>query len=103
MMRAMHGIVNAGTLDAWLAEVHKALKPKGILAIEQHRAKPDAKPLRERKERLSARGVGHRAGRGRGVQARWEVGDQRQPQGHQGLPRGRVDVAAHLRARGQGP
>lgn len=44
MMRAMHGMVNAGSLDAWLAQAHKALKPKGILAIEQHRAKPDAKP-----------------------------------------------------------
>ncbi|MEO7327566.1 MAG: hypothetical protein ABI193_03240 [Minicystis sp.] len=44
MMRAMHGIVNGGKLDLWLGEVHKALKPKGIFAIEQHRAKPDAKP-----------------------------------------------------------
>lgn len=44
MMRAMHGVVNAGRLDAWLAEVHKALKPKGIFGIEQHRAAPDAKP-----------------------------------------------------------
>ncbi|MFO0760491.1 MAG: hypothetical protein U0359_28685 [Byssovorax sp.] len=44
MMRAMHGIVNSGKLDVWLGEVHKALKPKGIFAIEQHRAKPDAKP-----------------------------------------------------------
>jgi predicted methyltransferase len=44
MMRAMHGIVNGGKLDTWLGEVHKALKPKGIFAIEQHRAKPDAKP-----------------------------------------------------------
>ncbi len=44
MMRAMHGILNGGKIDAWLGEVHKALKPKGIFAIEQHRAKPDAKP-----------------------------------------------------------
>lgn len=44
MMRALHGVVNAGKLDVWLAEAHKALKPKGILAIEQHRAPADAKP-----------------------------------------------------------
>lgn len=44
MMRAMHGVVNAGSLDKWLAEMHKALKPGGILAIEQHRAKPGAIP-----------------------------------------------------------
>lgn len=41
MMRATHGIVNGGKLDAWLGEVHKVLKPRGIFAIEQHRAKPD--------------------------------------------------------------
>lgn len=44
MMRAMHGMVNGGKLDAWLAEAHKALKKKGILAIEQHRAPDGAKP-----------------------------------------------------------
>jgi predicted methyltransferase len=41
--RTLHGMQNAGTLDAWLAAFHKALKPKGILGIEQHRAKADAK------------------------------------------------------------
>lgn len=40
--RTLHGMVNAGTLQAWLAEFHKALKPGGVLAVEQHRAKPDA-------------------------------------------------------------
>lgn len=44
IMRALHGMVNAGKLDVWLGEAHKALKPKGILAIEQHRAPADAKP-----------------------------------------------------------
>jgi predicted methyltransferase len=44
VMRGLHGMVNAGTLDTWLAEFNTALKPKGILGIEQHRAKADAKP-----------------------------------------------------------
>jgi predicted methyltransferase len=44
MMRAMHGVVNAGKLEPWLAAMHKSLKPGGVLAIEQHRAKPDAVP-----------------------------------------------------------
>jgi predicted methyltransferase len=44
MMRAMHGVVNAGSLDKWLGAMNKALKPNGILAIEQHRAKADAVP-----------------------------------------------------------
>jgi predicted methyltransferase len=43
VFRALHGMQNGGTLDAWLAAFHKALKPKGILGIEQHRAKADAK------------------------------------------------------------
>jgi predicted methyltransferase len=44
MMRALHGVVNGKKLDAWLGEVHKALKPKGIFAIEQHRAPEGAVP-----------------------------------------------------------
>lgn len=39
VIRGLHGMVNGGTLDAWLAEIHAALKPKGVLGIEQHRAK----------------------------------------------------------------
>jgi len=42
VFRGMHGWTNNGTTAAWLAQIHKALKPNGVLAIEQHRAKPDA-------------------------------------------------------------
>ncbi len=42
LMRGMHGMVNQGTLDRWLAEFHRALKPGGVLGIEQHRAAPGA-------------------------------------------------------------
>jgi predicted methyltransferase len=31
-------------LPGFLAEVHKVLKPNGVLGVEQHRAKPDANP-----------------------------------------------------------
>ena len=44
LFRGMHGMVNQGTLNAWLAEFHKALKNGGVLGIEQHRAKADAVP-----------------------------------------------------------
>ncbi len=44
MMRSLHGLANAGQLDAVLAEVHKALKPNGVLGIEQHRAAEGANP-----------------------------------------------------------
>lgn len=42
--RELHGMTNSKHLDAWLAAFHKALKPNGVLGIEQHRAKPDANP-----------------------------------------------------------
>ncbi len=44
LMREAHGMVNGGTFTTWLGEIHRALKPKGVLGIEQHRALPDAKP-----------------------------------------------------------
>ncbi len=42
VMRELHGLVNSKHLEGWLAAFNKALKPNGILAIEEHRAKPDA-------------------------------------------------------------
>jgi len=49
--RGLHGMVNAGTLELWLAQFHAALKDKGgILAIEQHRAKEGADPVASAKQ-----------------------------------------------------
>jgi predicted methyltransferase len=45
LFRGLHGMVNQGTLQAWLSAFHGALKDKGVLGVEQHRAKPDADPL----------------------------------------------------------
>ncbi len=50
VIRGMHGMQNNGQLDAWLAEMHEALKPKGILGVIQHRAKPDADPVKSSKQ-----------------------------------------------------
>jgi predicted methyltransferase len=33
-----------GTFDTWLREVHRALKPNGVLGIEDHRAAPGTDP-----------------------------------------------------------
>jgi predicted methyltransferase len=44
LFRSAHGMNNAGTLDAWLTEFHRVLKPKAILGVEQHRATVGADP-----------------------------------------------------------
>jgi predicted methyltransferase len=44
LFRELHGAHQNKQIPALLAEVWKALKPGGILGIEQHRAKPDANP-----------------------------------------------------------
>jgi predicted methyltransferase len=42
--REVHMMKNWGTLDTWLREIHRALKPNGVLGVEDHRAAPDANP-----------------------------------------------------------
>jgi predicted methyltransferase len=44
LMREVHMMKNWGTLDIWLREIHRALKPNGILGVEDHRAAPGANP-----------------------------------------------------------
>ncbi len=48
--RALHGMQNNGVLQPWLAEFHRALKPGGLLGVEQHRAKADADPVASSKQ-----------------------------------------------------
>lgn len=38
VFRGLHGMNNNKQLEPWLAEFYRALKPKGVLGIEQHRA-----------------------------------------------------------------
>jgi predicted methyltransferase len=44
LMREVHMMKNWGTLDTWLREIHRALKPGGILGVEDHRAAPGTDP-----------------------------------------------------------
>lgn len=44
VMRGLHGMVTAGKLDEWLKTFHAALKPNGVLGIEEHRAAEGANP-----------------------------------------------------------
>jgi predicted methyltransferase len=50
LFRGAHGMYNNKVLDGWLAEFHRALKPKGILGVEQHRAAPGANPEQSSKQ-----------------------------------------------------
>ena len=50
LMREVHGMVGGGTFNTWLAEIRKALKPNGILGIEEHRAKDGADPMASAKQ-----------------------------------------------------
>jgi predicted methyltransferase len=38
--RSVHGWMGSGTAEKYFADFHRGLKPGGILALEQHRAKP---------------------------------------------------------------
>jgi predicted methyltransferase len=42
LARELHGMVQQNKMGDWLAQIQKALKPNGVLGVEQHRAKPDA-------------------------------------------------------------
>jgi predicted methyltransferase len=44
LIRGAHGMYNNKLLGTWLGEFHRALKPNGILGIEQHRAPAGANP-----------------------------------------------------------
>lgn len=44
VFRAMHGWHNNQLTQIWLAEIHQALKPGGVLGVEQHRAPADSNP-----------------------------------------------------------
>jgi predicted methyltransferase len=44
LLREVHMMKNWGTLDTWLREIHRALKPNGIVGIEDHRAAPGTDP-----------------------------------------------------------
>lgn len=50
VMRGLHGMVNAGKIDEWLATLHASLKSGGVLGVEEHRAPADANPLESSKK-----------------------------------------------------
>jgi predicted methyltransferase len=49
VIRELHNLIKDGSADAWLAEFRHALKPHGVLGIEDHRALASADPLQSTK------------------------------------------------------
>jgi len=49
VIRELHNLVNDGSIDAWLAEFNRALKPKGVLGIVDHRGLAGADPQKSSK------------------------------------------------------
>jgi predicted methyltransferase len=45
--RVFHGWMNGNSQDANLAKLYSAIKPGGILAVEQHRGNPGAPPVKD--------------------------------------------------------
>ena len=49
VIRELHNLVNDGSIDQWLAEFRRALKPKGVLGIVDHRGLSGADPKQSSK------------------------------------------------------
>ncbi len=69
--RNVHNWMGAGFPDEAFAAFYKALKPGGILSVEEHRASTDSAAGSEGRQRLRARGSHDRAGREGRLQAAW--------------------------------
>ncbi len=50
IMRGVHGMVGNGVFPQWLGEIRTALKPGGVLGIEEHRAPANAVPTESAKK-----------------------------------------------------
>lgn len=50
VIRGLHGMVSGGSMQAWINEIHTALKPKGVLGIVAHRAKEGSDPIASSKK-----------------------------------------------------
>jgi predicted methyltransferase len=49
-MREVHGMINSGTFGPWLSTIQSALKPGGVLGVEEHRAPAEADPVESAKK-----------------------------------------------------
>jgi predicted methyltransferase len=100
--RNIHNWMRAGTADAAFHAFYRALKPGGILGVEEHRGRPDQPQDPAGQKRLCKAGLCDRARRRSRIEIDRLVRGQRQSQGHQGLSRRCMDLAADLPSEGPG-
>ena len=85
--RNVHNWVSGGIADKVLAAAFRVLKPGGVLGVEEHRAQRRRRSDQGGRHGLRARGLRHRPRAEGRLSTRGALGDQREPQGHQGLAR----------------
>ena len=101
--RSMHGWHNNKLTAAWLAEIHEALKPNGVLGVEQHRAKADANAGREQQEGLPAGEVRDREVEAAGFKLAAKSEVNANPKDTKDYAEGVWTLPADAPAEGQGP
>ena len=93
--RNLHNWMDGGYAEQALAACFTALKPGGILGIEEHRGRKDKPQDPKACRRLRARRLRDRAREEGRIRAGRIIRNQRQPQRHEGLGGWRVDPATY--------
>jgi predicted methyltransferase len=100
--RNVHNWMAHGETAAAFRTFYAALKPGGVLGVEEHRARDDQPQDPLAKSGYVRQDVAVQLRRSRGLQIRRELGDQRQSEGYERLFRWRLGAAADLSAERSG-
>ena len=101
--RNVHSWTGPGNDLKVMQAAFAALKPGGVLGVVEHRAAPGTSVEQAMGTGYMTEAMVIEAGRSRGLRARGEERDQRQPARHPRSPQGCVDAAALARAGRHGP
>ena len=100
--RNLHNWMKDGFAPEAFAAFYRALKPGGVLGLEEHRGQRDTAARSESRGRLRPARLRHRACREGGFRVCRRLRDQRQSQGHGELAEGSVDSSSNSEARRPG-
>ena len=101
--RNLHNWIERGEVEAALRAFHKALKPGGVLGVVDHRGRTDLTQEAQMKNGYVREDYAIALIEKAGFRLAGALRSQRQPEGHEGPPRGRLDAAADLSPEGPGP